>query len=168
MQVVRPRFVLNGCQPRTLASLLDLQECSYRRLQRLAPGLRDLDGTRVSRVQGALDLHLTVVDRQRYTSTIHLTYRFPGNEGPLLEPDLTARVYHDARLAETVAYSRRHRAHPAPCRRRGLPSELEARWEENRFLQRWLGYCLHQGHMFLHIDRDRTASVPPGRCSTVG
>jgi hypothetical protein len=167
MQLAAPRFVLNGCQPRTLASLLDLQECSYRRLQRLAPVLRDLQGVRVSRVHGALDLHLTVIDHQRYTSTINLTYRFAGTVEPLLEPNVTARVYHDARLVETVAHSRRHPAHPAHCRRREVPSELEAKWELNRFLQRWLGYCLRQGHLFLQVECDPPPGVPSGRCSTV-
>jgi uncharacterized protein YqiB (DUF1249 family) len=62
-----------------------------------------------------------------------------------------ARVYHDARLVEAVSHSRRHPPHAAHCRRRAEPSELEAKWELNRFLQRWLGYCLHQGHLFLPL-----------------
>jgi hypothetical protein len=153
MLVAPPRLVLDGCQPRTLTSLLDLQECSYRRLLRLAPGLAELEGIAVSRVAGALDLHLHVLERHRYTTTLNLTYWFPEETGPVAEPNVTARVYHDARLAEVLSDERRRPAHTAPCRRRAIPSELEAKWEVNRFLQRWLGYCLHQGHIFLGITR---------------
>ena len=147
--ILFPRLVLNGCQPRSLAGLLDLQESSYRRLVRLAPDLYRLHGTEVSRAAGALDLYLTLVERQRYTTTVSLTYRFAGPDGCLLEPNVTLRVYHDARLVEAVSHSRRHPVHSAPCRRRAVPTVLEAKWETNRFLQRWLGYCLHQGHLFL-------------------
>ncbi len=150
----RPPFLLTGCQPRTLASLLDLQECSYRRLCRLAPALARLEGGAVSRVAGALDLHLAVIERQRYTTTLNLTYRLAGEGGQVCEPNVLARVYHDARLMEAVSHSRRHPARQAPCRRREAPTELEAKWELNRFLQRWLGYCLHQGHLFAGPYRD--------------
>jgi hypothetical protein len=161
----RSSFLLNGCQPRTLASLLDLQECSYRRLARLAPGLRRLDGNAVSRVSGALDLHLEVVERQRYTTTLHLTYRLGAEGGEVREPDVLARVYHDARLVEAVSHSRRHPPRHAPCRRRETPSELESKWELNRFLQRWLGYCLRQGHVFTAPCPDGTRRPAPGNPS---
>lgn len=54
---------LNGCQPRNLASLMDLYEGNYRRLMRLAPDLERLGESAISRVGGALDLHLSVIDR---------------------------------------------------------------------------------------------------------
>jgi hypothetical protein len=166
--ILYPRFVLNGCQPRTLASLLDLQECSYRRLLRLAPDLARLQGTAVSRVAGAMDLYLTLVERQRYTTTLSLTYRFPCAEGCLWEPNVNVRVYHDARLAEAVSYSRRHPPRNAPCRRRPVPTELETKWETNRFLQRWLGYCLRQGHLFLERDGATRDAIAPTTAHAFG
>ena len=141
---------LTGCQPRTLTSLMDLQDSNFRRLMRLAPGLRHMQGRFVSRGVGALDLHLTVLERFKYTTTIQLTYRFPGEAGVLLEPDLAIRLYHDARLAEVMSDARRHRSRTSHhCRRRPGGSELERKWEQSRFLQKWLGYCLRQGHLFL-------------------
>lgn len=151
MWLAPAKLHLNGCQPRTLASLQDLQECSYRRILRLAPHLRGAEGAAVSRLEGALDLHLTVIERCRYTTTLNLTYRFRAGATEVAEPDLTMRVFHDARLAEVLSLSRRHPPHAAGCWRRPAPSELEARWEVHRFLQRWLGYCLHQGHLFLPV-----------------
>ncbi len=31
---------------------------------------------------------------------------------------------------------------------------LDAKWRINRFLQKWLGYCLRQGHRFRAIGSD--------------
>ncbi len=151
MRDQRRVIYLTGCQPRTLASLMDLQDSNFRRLSRLAPELRQMRGRFVSRVVGALDLHLTVLERFKYTTTIQLTYQFPSEDGPLLEPDVAIRLYHDARLAEVVSAVRRHRSRTSHhChQRRRWASELEHKWEQSRFLQKWLGYCLRQGHLFL-------------------
>lgn len=81
-----------------------------------------------------------------------LTYRFAGEGGVLLEPNVQIRLYHDARVAEAMRHRRRRPVRFARCRRRAQASELEHKWELNRFLQRWLGYCLHQGHLFLDYD----------------
>ncbi len=155
MALNRTVIHLTGCQPRTLASLMELQDSSFRRLLRLAPQLRQMRGEFVSRVAGSLDLHLSVVERFKYTTTVVLTYEFAAGAESLVEPNVTIRLYHDARLAEVVSDARRHRARtPHPCRRRGrFPSELERKWEQTRFLQKWLGYCLRQGHLFLRYDR---------------
>jgi hypothetical protein len=152
---VATRFRLDGCQPRTLASLFEIYESSYRRLGQLLPHLVEARGDAVSRVAGALDLHLVVHERHRFTTDLTLTYRIqcPG-EAPVPEPNLRIRVYHDARMAEAMSGRRRARhPHRHHCWRRPQPSDLEAKWELNRFLQRWLGYCLHQGHFFLPRDR---------------
>ncbi len=147
----RPIIHLTGCQPRTLASLMELQDSSFRRLLRLAPQLRQMRGSFTSRVAGALDLHLSVIEKFKYTTTILLTYEFAGGAGALAEPNVTIRLYHDARLAEVISDARRHRSRTTHhCHRRGgSPSELERKWEQSRFLQKWLGYCLRQGHLFL-------------------
>ena len=75
-------IVIPQARRRTLASLIDLYESNYYRLLRLVPELGSLEGTVVSRVAGALDLYLTVHERQRYTTTFSLTYRFGGRRVP--------------------------------------------------------------------------------------
>jgi len=147
------KIKLTGCQPRTLASLLDLQETSYLRLQRLVPDLEGLPDHAVSSVAGALDLHLHVEHRHRFTTDLVLTYALADEGGePLYEPNLHIRLYRDARVAEATSGRLRHHLHHR-CWRRPEPSALEVKWDLNRFLQRWLGYCLHQGHLFLPLDR---------------
>ncbi len=136
-------------EPRNLAGLIDIYESNYFRLMRLVPDLETLDGTVVSRVAGALDLYLTIRERQRYTTTIVLTYRFPEDDETYLEPNARISVCHDVRTAEVVSHCRRRRQRPLPqWRRRSMP-EVDRKWDLNRFLQKWLGFCHRQGHLFL-------------------
>jgi hypothetical protein len=148
----RGGIALTGCQPRNLASLMELYESSYARLRRVIPDLSQVPDRAVSRVAGALDLHLVVESRHKFTTELLLTYRFPTEQGAVCEPDLRVRVYHDARVAEAMSGHRRQGYQPRHhCWRRQHPSELEAKWELNRFLQRWLGYLWRQGHLFLPL-----------------
>ncbi|MFA7593486.1 MAG: DUF1249 domain-containing protein [Thiohalobacteraceae bacterium] len=125
-----------------------IYECNYIRLRQLLPGLTAAAMGSVSRVEGALDLHLRVVERNRYTTTLHLTYLFKDELGLFPAPDIQVRIYHDARLAEVLSCGRlRSRREAARnCWRRD--SSLDDKWRINRFLQKWLGYCLRQGHRF--------------------
>lgn len=142
----------------SLASLIDLYESNYHRLHRLVPELRCIEGTVVSRVAGALDLYLTVHEHQRYTTMLSLTYRF-GDE---LQPNAGIVLYHDVHAAEIVGFRRRPRRRPPgrSWRRRPMP-DLERKWETNRFLQRWLGFCHRQGHLFLRVTCPRIPQPLP-------
>ena len=133
---------------RTLASLIDLYESNYYRLLRLVPELGNIEGTVVSRVAGALDLYLTVHERQRYTTTLSLTYRFGGGE---FQPNACIVVYHDVHAAELIGFSRRGQRRPGREWRRRPTPDLDRKWRTNRFLQRWLGFCHRQGHLFLLV-----------------
>ena len=141
----------------TLASLIDLYESNYYRLLRLVPELGCIEGTVVSRVAGALDLYLTVHERQRYTTALSLTYRFDDE----YQPNAGIVVYHDVHAAELVSFSRRRRVRPSrEWRRRRMP-DLERKWQTNRFLQKWLGFCHRQGHLFLLVTCHRIPQSLP-------
>ncbi len=131
---------------------MDLYERNYINLRRLLPIMPPTSATRVSRVAGGLDLHLRILERSRYTSDLVLTYQFRQEHGTLIaEPNLRIRIYHDARMAEVMAAHLRHRAaftagfYPSP---QADGAHLHARWQTNRFLFKWLAYCLRQGHRF--------------------
>lgn len=131
----------------TFAGLMDLYERNYILVRRLIRTLPAEHGARVSRVRDGLDLHMSLVERHRYTTDLLLTYRFIRDDGEHLEPELHIRVYHDARVAEVLAAHLRRS--PAFRFISDGPVDLAARWRVNRFLFKWLGYCLHQGHAFM-------------------
>lgn len=128
------------------ASLMDLYEQNYLLMRLLAPELRTMaSGNYVSHAPCGMPLELQEVRHSRYTTTFKLTYRFSnsGKLRKLYEPDLDIRLYHDARSCEVMSgllpegrlQVRRQR-------------DLVEGWRLNRFLNKWLSYCLRQGHGF--------------------
>ena len=96
----------------------------------------------ISSVPAHNDLFLSVTERCKYTTMLRMTYRFEEGDDFLLEPDLHLKVYHDARVVEVQQLqSRSH----GPLY---IAEMIEQKWRMNRFLYKWLGYCLYQGHYF--------------------
>lgn len=125
----------------TLSSLLEMGEINYQRLLQLIPDLDELPAHSVSQVDRCLDLHLHIHDRWKYTTNLTLTYDFEGAR----EPNLTIRLYHDARCAEAMS-ALLHRSGPLDALH--PQATLYHKWTLNRFLYKWLGYCLRRGHRF--------------------
>ena len=126
-----------------------LYESNYLRLLRLIPEIDRLDGCFRSRVAGDCDLHIEILERCRYTVTLSLTYHFEIDDGLLVDPDMTIRVYLDGQLAEAMAIgaNQRHEAlRQLVCEHR---RELDARWQRNVVLNKWLDYLSDQGHLIL-------------------
>lgn len=150
-------------KPRDLPALIELYESNYVRLLRLVPDIMSLEDSVVSRVAGALDLYLSVEERFKYTTSLTLTYRFVDGEEVVLEPHARICVYHDVRAAELVSHCRRKRTQGTRPWIRGRMPELDRRWEMNRFLNKWLRFCSHQGHMFLACTSLASPRPVPGR-----
>ena len=138
------------------ASLMELYERNYVLVRLLAPRLREMgEGEHLSFDPGAMPLELSRIEHGRYTTTFNLTYRFSSRQRNAREPDLAIRLYHDARTCEVMSgllpgcrlATRRTR-------------DLDDGWRLNRFLERWLGYCLRQGHGF---GTDSAAADEPRR-----
>lgn len=127
---------------------MSIYECNYIRLRQLIPDLAAVGAGARSQAPGALDLHLSIGERNRYTTTLTLTYRFEDSEGEFPAPDIQVRIYHDARLAEVVSCGRRRGRRNEVYDSWRRDYTLDAKWRINRFLQKWLGYCLRQGHRF--------------------
>lgn len=126
-------------------------EANYARLQRLLPALarraacpdRHAFGVGVDQ-----QLHIAITERGPYTTTLEISQ--PPLGVPSLAPRLTARVYHDARLVEVVAFTSRRRVQPRydyPNPAMHQPDE-KAQW--NRFLGEWLSHCLQHGFSLDH------------------
>lgn len=141
--------------PGSFSALMDLYESNYIQMRRLLPVMPPVSAVRVSQIPGGLDLHLRIVERCRYTSELLLTYQFCHEDGPpIAEPDLRIRVYHDARLAEVMTAHLRHDSvfsSDFSDAGRKDRAGLYRRWRINRFLYKWLSYCLRQGHCFMNF-----------------
>jgi uncharacterized protein YqiB (DUF1249 family) len=139
-------------RPGSFSGLMTVYESNFIKLRHLIPtldALSDSAGPQVSSAQHDCDLHFRVMSRERYTTTLNLTYWFAvTGSPPAADPDLTVRIYHDARLAEAVAAVENHRH--AMLRELAIRHSLELgrRWRRNIMLNKWLDYLLENGHGF--------------------
>lgn len=140
------------------ASLMDLYEQNYLLMRLLAPELRKMHGhSFISAVPGAMSLEMSELSHSRYTSTFVLTYRF-AEDSPrgrsVREPDLAVRLYHDARSCEVMSGLM-----PEGRIEVRRTRDLDEGRRLNRFLNRWLSYCLRQGHSFSEAAEPVTATA---------
>lgn len=137
-----------GCEDvpaKDFVSLMDMYEDNFIKLRKLIPQLEQIEHHCVSSVPGHLDLHLKIIERSRYTTTLILSYCFEEQQSLQMQPNLKIRVYHDAGLAEVMS----GRLHHGRLLLEHLPSDaLKQKWQLNRFLSKWLKYCLRQRHGF--------------------
>lgn len=141
-------------RPGSFTGLMTLYESNFLKLQRLVEGdLAQLEDG-VSHVERDCDLYLSVISRDRYTTSFRLTYLFdaqPGDPEPeplVADPDLTLKIYLDARLIEAVSLAATHRHHKLRELARSHTVELDRRWQRNMMLNKWLDYLLDTGHRF--------------------
>ncbi len=126
------------------ASLMELYEQNYMLLRLLVPELRSMGpGSFVSHPDGLLALELSAIEHNRYTSTFKLTYLFSEKSEIERKPDLTVRLYHDARACEVMSG-----LIPSSKTDSRRTRDLQDGYRLNRFLHKWVGYCLRQGHSF--------------------
>jgi uncharacterized protein YqiB (DUF1249 family) len=142
------QYAHHGIPPVSFAGLMELYECNYIRLRNLVPDSDVIPDAVVSRIEGALDLHLRITERCKFTTTLNLTYHFQDIVGSFPAPDIQVRIYHDAQVGEVISCGRRRGLRTARYNRMRNDYSLAEKWRMNRFLQKWLGYCLMQGHRF--------------------
>ena len=135
-------------KPKSFVGLMALYESNYLRLLHVIPELERLDGCFRSRVAGDCELHVEILERCRYTVTLSLTYYFEDGNGRVADPDLVVRAYLDGKLAEAMSLRGRHR-HAELQRLTAAHHELNARWQRNVVLNKWLEYLTDQGHLVL-------------------
>ena len=150
-------------RPGSFTGLMTLYESNYIKLSQLVSDLSEFPGTRprvaVSYSATDCDLHLEVQLKEAYTTTLKMTYLFPPEEGsaggadavthePVPDPDLTVRIYHDARLVEAMKGREEHQHHKLRALAKAHSLELNWRWRNNMLLNKWLDYLLDMGHAF--------------------
>jgi len=138
-----------AAKPRSFVGLMTLYESNYLRLLRLIPEVDRLDGCFRSRVAGDCDLHVEILERCRYTVTLSLTYHFETDDGLLVDPDMTIRVYLDGQLAEAMAIGSKQRHTTLRKLVKAYRCEIDLRWRRNIVFNKWLDYLSEQGHLVL-------------------
>ena len=136
-------------KPNSFVGLMAMYESNYLRLLHLIPELERIDGCYRSRVAGDCELHVEILERCRYTVTLSLTYYFENETGRVANPDMTVRAYLDGSLAEAMNISGKHRHTELRRLAKAHRAELDARWQRNVVLNKWLEYLTHQGHLIL-------------------
>ncbi len=140
-------------RPGSFTALMTIYESNFIKLTHLSAKLRYRLGKaqplRISQSEQDRALYLRLLRREAYTTTVNLTYWFEQDPAePIADPDLTLRIYHDARLAEAVSGREQH-CHPQL--QALIPAhsvELDRRWRNNILLNKWLDYLLDMGHEF--------------------
>lgn len=148
------RWLHAAAQPRSFSGLMALYESNYHRFVRLVPETAVPFDHAISRGSDR-DLHLRVIERCRYTLTVHLTHWFGEGDNARPDPDLKLRVYRDAQLAEAI-YCDSASRYAALA---GVPhigdEVLATQWQRNVLLNKWLAWCLQQSHGFGGAQRPR-------------
>lgn len=139
-------------------------EANYHRLLKLMPEHASVNEWQfaISGVNRIQTLEIVILERSRYTTTIQLAQKTPSTtvlpmtaelgeslvipQAWLYLPKLTVRLYHDARLAEVLAWEdhKRLRARYEYPNRAMYQNDEKA--QLNRFLGEWLALSLARGH----------------------
>jgi uncharacterized protein YqiB (DUF1249 family) len=132
---------------------MTIYESNFIKLLHLSRELRSTPGSAqpllISRTDQDCDLHLKLLRRETYTTTVNLTYWFDQDAAePVADPDLTLRIYHDASLVEAVSGREEHHHPELQALARAHSLELDRRWRNNIMLNKWLDYLLDMGHAF--------------------
>ncbi len=143
-------YIVPECliRPGTLGGLISLYEGNFIKLSALLGDPAAINGQQVSRSGRDCDLHLCVEDGSRYTRLLRLTYLFEDHSGLIADPDLSVRLYLDARVAEVTGWAVFHRHDRLTQLTEQYSRELDRRWARNMVLSKWLDYLLDNGHTY--------------------
>jgi len=124
-------------------------EANYARLGKLTPSLDECDQWRYlveMAGSGSQELVIDVQERARYTTMLKVSQQqgLQGWAGPL---QLQVRLYHDARMAEVVAWREHRRVQPRYEYPNDKMYQRDEKLQLNLFLADWLSHCLSHGHM---------------------
>lgn len=90
---------------------------------------------------------LRVIERSRYTTTLQFSQTLVASHSSWLPmPRLVVRMYHDAKLAEVLAWEGHKRLRPRYEYPNRAMYHADEKLQINQFLGEWLILCLNEGH----------------------
>lgn len=123
-------------------------DANYLRFLQLLPALREVDqwvfGVETLREKPLSRVCLRVIERSRYTTTVTLAqeYEYPVW---LPTPLITVRLYHDARMAEVLAYQHSSKIRQSYDYPNVGMFQRDEKNQLNALLGEWLEHCLAAG-----------------------
>lgn len=124
-------------------------EANYARLRRILPELDERDEWLFHMGSGAVKAQMcvSVVDRAPYTTTLELSQPQNSASATMKAPRLTVCMYHDADMAEVVAWENHRRLRPRYDYPNRQMYQNDEKAQLNRFLADWLTLCQAQGRV---------------------
>jgi uncharacterized protein YqiB (DUF1249 family) len=136
-----------------IGDLHSLCETNYLRFLRVFPGYETNNSVEIT--ADHLTLVFDVVERTRYTTLFRVTQR--GQQGlPAMNLDL--RLYHDASMAEIVAFQRHRHLEGRYDYPNPNMYQRDEKIQQNRYLAEILELCLAEGR----LTTDFTSWMPSG------
>ena len=138
-----------------LAAQMAECEANYARIMQLLPDMENIDSREFGVEMPGLSssrLHIEVTERCKYTTMLDVRQRAlpPGRQlpgGVTEAPWFSLRIYHDARMAEVVAFNRHRRIRPRYDYPNDGMYQRDEKAQLNKFLGEWLSHCLKYGHV---------------------
>lgn len=129
----------------TVGDTVELYERNYSKLLELIPLLRQPELKCALAVNNGHTLRAELLERGPYSVLLRLRYSVNDPTPWLQDMEMQVRLYHDARVAEVVAYQQhQHFRARYEVPNRGMLGRLEKR-QVNVFLGEWLNHCLEAG-----------------------
>lgn len=130
-------------------------EANYARLMQLLPDMQTME-TREFGVElpgnAPTQLQITVTERCKYTTMIDVSQSQSAVAEQLPAvlsgvASFSLRIYHDARMAEVIAFNRHRRIHARYDYPNDNMYQRDEKAQLNKFLGEWLSHCLKYGHV---------------------
>jgi uncharacterized protein YqiB (DUF1249 family) len=129
---------------------LSLYERNYSKLTDLLPGLPYRQGPLAITIAGLPLIHIDILEQNPYTTTIRISQSMAAGQPWVCNLRMKVRLYHDARVAEVIAYQGVHALqafYPYPNPKMFQPYEKR---RVNQFLAEWLRHCLDRRFLVPH------------------
>lgn len=127
-------------------------EANYARIMQLLPDMDSVDRREFGvemRASKPIRIRMDVTERCKYTTMVDVS-QLPDDSAdqPWQRlPSFSLRIYHDARMAEVVAYNRHLRFLPSYEYPNDQMYQRDEKIQLNTFLGEWLSHCLRYGHV---------------------
>lgn len=122
-------------------------ELNYVRMEKLLPYLGERDERVFGVDQGTAELgrvRCCVIERAKFTTTVEFVQESELSDW-LPKPTIKVRLYHDARMAEVLAFQKNRYIKPKYEYPNKNMYQRDEKAQNNRFLGEWLQHCLQHG-----------------------